>query len=99
MVGCGFQSKGDPDCFTLWVLRRPEEDVFVPISAWRGISDLQFNSSPSRGAVQGTLNRHPRVQGLRGAPRDSSGCRNQPKHPSATRALENHDGSEASEEH
>lgn len=51
------------------------------------------------GAVQGTLNRHPRVQGLCGAPRDSSGCRNQPKHPSATRALENHDGGEASKEH
>lgn len=39
------------------------------------------------------------MPGLRGAPRDSSGHTNQPKYPSATRALENHDGSEGSEEH
>lgn len=99
VVGCGFQSKGDPDCFILWALTRPEEDVFVPVSTWRGISDVQFNSSPSRGAAQGTLNQHPCVPGLRGAPRDSSGCTNQPKHPSATRALEKRDCSEGSEEH
>lgn len=63
VVGCGFQSKGDPDCFTLWALRRLEEDVFVPISAWRGISDLQFNSSPSRGGCAGDPKSSPTCAG------------------------------------
>lgn len=99
MVCCGFQSKGDPDCFILLALQRPKENVFVPISVWCIISGLQLSNSPLQRDCVGDPKSAPTWAGAVWSPRDSSGCTSQPKHPSTTRGLENHDVSEDSEEH
>ena len=56
VVGCGFQSKGDPDSFILRALRRPKEDAFAPISAWRSVRVCSLTAALHGGAAQGTLN-------------------------------------------
>lgn len=99
MVYCGFQSKGDPDCFILWALQRPKENVFAPISVWCISSGLQFSDSPLQEGCVGDPKSAPPWAGAAWSLRDSSGCINQPKHPSATRGPENHYVCEDSEEH
>lgn len=99
VVCCGFQSKGDPDCFILLALQRPKENVFVPISVWCIISGLELSNSPLQGGCVGDPKSAPTWAGAVWSLRDSSGCTNQPKHLNATRGLESHNVSEDSEEH
>lgn len=68
-VGCGFQGKGDPACFTVGAPRRPEGDKFDPIPAWGSVSCLQFNYGPLLGCTR-ALSPGPRVRG-RCSPRDA----------------------------